>query len=513
MKLIIKKIGLYGVPTEATMTHGNSDELVWNIALFDKMSVTDNIDIFEQINSYWERQPISVQDRIFDIYKRIKDVFGEIWDSNELTRRLYSLVAELYEYHKLDDIRHWVDFYSNLLLPQGLREVYADSHEMPGTRERTYLKEDYKWLVTLSIALRVMIPIWGEFIARTKKETGTALKEYYAFQLLSNSNIFKSEPMERLRIYVEHSLPTDKPLSSAILGGISSEDFPIWILSLVAIRRLSVGDIRGIDPNYSLVTFIYKYIGQKVKGNDNNFTGIIKDKITEDQGQDSENNLSKLEGYKIKQDLPAGDIAIINHYLQNISNLATLICPDINVDLINSSLESARVLETRQLWKPQVILAQWVMKPLVSPKGILHVNKTTMINILAVTQALLIHREHYVLAGLVTAIEQDNNDELLLGGTDSRARITKEQLEQLDRLFPYSRKPTGKQKVVKRINPAVEAIESVASMFSEYDWRLTLHDTYVEKITGNAHNRGYSIPYNIKILLANLAISLANRTF
>lgn len=512
MKLSIEEMGILGNPTTAILEH-NGEKISWNICLFDKMSMGDNIDPFEQINGYWLKVPMDTQNKIFAIYKRIKDVFDSVWNTTELTKELYVLVKDLYDLNDIADIRHWIDFHSTLALPDGLKDSFKESHETPGTRERTYLKEDYKWLVALSVALRAMIPIWGEFIARTKKEAGTVFKEYYAFKLLAFSNISKCEPMERLRIYVEHSLPSDKSKSAAILGGLSSEDFPTWILALVTIRRLSIGDVRGIDPKSSLVTFIYKFIGQKAQGHDNSFIGMVKEKITEGQGQDGENNLSKLEGYKVKQEIPAGDIAIISHYLNNVHELARKICPNISIELVDMSIANMQSLNIEQIWKPQIILTQWVLKAAIPPRGLLLINKTLSLKAMGVAQAILIHKEHFELAGLLSAIEQDNDDELSMGGSDSRARITKDQIAQLDVLYPFSRKPIGKQKVLKLINPAVDAIDSMAVLFSAKDWRLTLPNELVVKITNNPNNRRYSTPYNIKNLLADLVISIANRSF
>lgn len=514
VKLVINRYGVQGAPSEVYLEHG-SESIAWNIALFDKMSFSGEFDIFEQINGYWAHLPPAEQDKIFIVYKRIRDVFDAVWETNELTKQLYVLVKELYTHHELENIKHWKDFYSNLMLPDGLREAFKESHETPGTRERTYLKEDYHWLVTLSIALRAMIPIWGEFIARTKKDTGTTFKEYYAFQLMVHANIYRSEPMERLKVYVEHSLPLDKSKSAAILGGLSSEDFPLWVLALVVVRRLSVGDVRGIDPNSSLVTFIYKYIGQKVKGHDNSFIGMVKDKPFEGHGQEGENNLSRLEGYKVKQEIPAGDIAIIGYYAQDIEALAKRICPDIDLNLVQQSELSVQALMHEQIWTPQIAVMQWVLKQqqAIPPRGLQHLSKTSVLRCMAVTQALLWHRKHYELAALLSAVEQSNTDEQQLGGTDSRARISKDQMEVLEQLFPYSRRPTGKQKAPKRPNPASETIDNVASLFSEHDWKLTLPAEWVAQVTGNRNNRRYAVPHDIKIKLATLTIAVAQRTF
>lgn len=512
MKLEINRYGLQGAPSQVNLEHRGA-VLEWNIALFDKASFNGEFDIFEQINGYWDHLGMETQDKIFDVYQRIKDTFDSVWENNELTRQLYKLIKELYEYHQLSDIKFWISFRSNIVVPAGLREEFKESHETPGTRERTYLKSDYEWLVALSVALRPMVPIWGEFINRTRRDAGTVFKEYYAFQLLAYSNLYNSEPMERLRVYVEHSLPAEKSKAAAIFGGISSEDFPMWVLGLVVVRRLSIGDVRGVDPGTTLVSFIYKYIGQKVKGHDNNFIGMVKDKQVEGQGQEGENNLSKLEGYKIKQEIPAGDIAIIEHHARQAFQLAQKIAPDIDASLVQESIESVfSQLQNHNIFTAQMTIVQWVVARVLPPRGMLHLRKTTVLQVMGAVQAVLWHKGHREIAALMTAIEQDSDDEMLLGGTDSRARIPKDMLEQLDKLFPFSRRPTGKQRQVKRVNPAIETIEELNKGFGSNVWRLTLPAPWVEHVTGNKNNRRYSVPHDIKIKLANLAIQIAQRS-
>lgn len=504
---------MQGAPSEVILEH-KGVQIGWNMALFDKASFNGEFDIFEQINGYWGHLSMDIQDKIFDVYQRIKDVFDSVWENNELTRQLYKLIAELYEHHQLTDIKFWISFRSNIVVPHGLREEFKESHETPGTRERTYLKADYEWLVALSVALRPMVPVWGEFINRTRKDAGTVFKEYYAFQLLAYSNIYNAEPMERLRVYVEHSLPAEKSKAAAIFGGISSEDFPMWVLGLVVVRRLSIGDVRGTDPGTTLVSFIYKYIGQKVKGHDNNFIGMVKDKQVEGQGQEGENNLSKLEGYKIKQEIPAGDIAIIEHCAKKPMELARRLCPEIDEKLVKESIDAVfATLQSHKIFVPQMTIVQWVVARVLPPRGMLHLKKTTVLTVMGVVQAILWHKQHYELAALMTAIEQDNDDEMQLGGTDSRARIPKDILEQLEALYPFSRRPTGKQRNVKRVNPAVETIDELSKGFGQHDWRLTLPSSWVEQVTGNKNNRRYSVPHDIKIKLATIVIQIAQRGF
>jgi hypothetical protein len=512
MKLEIDKLSALGTPTTAIISHGER-AIYWNVALFDKTSYSGDFDIFEQINGYWASLPMPRQDAIFAVYQQIREAFDTIWDTNELTMKLYQLIHDLYELHPLKELGHWLYFHGNLSMPASVRNSFDENNDGSVRRETTYVAPDYRELVALSVGLRVMIPIWGVFISHTKGTVGNAFKEYYAYQLLTHTNLIHSEAMDRLRVYVERSLPADKSKSAAILGGLSSEDFPIWMLGLVLVRRLSIGDVRGLDPKSNLITFIYKYIDQKAKGSDNSFVGVVKEKKVEGVGQEGENNLSKLEGYKIKQEIPQGDIAILSYPVQDAFRVAQKICPDIPAELIKQSLESTQALGNSQIWHPQTTLAQWVLAPAIPPRGMLHLSKQLTVYAMAAAQACLWHRGHHEIAALMTALEQDNRDAQQLPGTDSRARIQKEQLELLDKLYPYSRKLTGKKQAPKKANPAVEAIDSISTSLSQHAWRLTLPADWVQQITGNKNNRRYSVPADIKIKLANLAIAIAQRSF
>lgn len=500
--------------TVAILRHKNK-ELKWNIKLIDKASIKPDVDIFHQINGFWAKGIAEEKlDQIFEVYERIHTTFDEIWETEDLARALLPLVAELCSYHQLDDVRKWMDFYSDIHMPQNLNDEFSDAHSSIGTRDRTYLREDYKQLVTLSIVLRPMLLVWGEYVFRTEKEHGTNWKEYKAFELLAQSYILeegKCYPMERLRRYVELSLPTVKEFDSAILDGLSTEDFSTWILALVTIRRLAIGDISGTDPDFNLVAFIYRYVGQKVKGHDHSFMGMVKPKIPESQSGDSENNLSKLEGYKIKQEIPEGDIADVEHYISDMQALAIRVCPSMtdHLGLLQESITSVKQMASEQIWEPQLTLIQWTLAEAVSPRAFPYLSKKSVLEAMAVAQAVLWHREHYELAGLMTAVAQSNQQELQLTGVIPQARIPTTMVDELNRLYPHPRRQSGKQKSQKEKNVAVLNIDTTTKQFRENEWRLTLPNKWLSKIVQNTSDRRYAVPYDVKIKMAKLAIEIA----
>ncbi|WP_144106647.1 hypothetical protein [Paraburkholderia sp. BCC1886] len=521
MELQIGKLGLIDTSrSEVTLSH-RGETIDWNISDFKTIIKELEYNIFEQINQYWATLPMEKQDQIFATYREIKDVFGEFFESEELKLRLYKLVAQLYEHNSLSDIKHWMDFRSNIYYPSDLKEHFVQ-YDMPGTREGTYLREDYSWLVAISISLRVILPVWGEFIARTREESGTIWKEYYAFQLLSRTDLANSEHMDRLRAYVESMIPSDNKLidvanSAHVFKGISVEDYPYLVVGLVLVRKLSIGDVRGTDPNSHLVSRIFNFIKYKTRGNsDSGFSGIVKKKEVEGRNQDNaENQQSKLESCKVKLPVSEGKIAPISFYARDMRRIALAIAPDMPLEYLDMSFESVRSLENEMTYKEQKLLAMFALKPRnqLQPRGQLHLVRLSSLQAIAAAQAIYWHKGYPELAALVSAVARKNEDVMHLTASDSKARIPAPMLDELAKWYPHPRRQSGKQKSPRLPTSAEVAIDSLTKGLSEHDWRLTLPSEWVGQVTQNPRDRHYAVPPNIKIKLAQLSLALAQRSF
>ena len=492
------------------MMHGEQ-KIQWDIGGFDRSNFQE-VDVFEHINKYWSSKTLEQQNNVFNKYLKIKQVFDSTWEADQLTKDLFVLIDDLMQLHNLDEIEQWVNLKTNIYFPSELEDTYNDSPDKAGSREQTYLKNDYVKLVVLSLTLRVMIPIWGEYIARTRRHVGTVFKEYYAYKLLTKSSIMHCEAIEKLKTYIDHTAPPDKTMATAIVGGISTEDFSYWILSLVVVRRLCVGDIRGIDPKNTLIKFIYKYILQKVRGNENNFAGIIKEKRFEDSGTSDDSNLSKLEGYKIRHELPPGDVVALEYAVSDPFKVAKMLAPNIDLDLVSTALKTSLVLQSNTIVEPQLFLLQWIFKPVVSPRAILYLSKNTVVTCLAVAQAVLWHREHFTLAGIVTSRIHQGGDGVMVTTVDSRARVPKEMQEQLITYYPHAKKQGSKNRP-KIVNQVLESIDNLTNNLASYDWYLTLEQSQVIKSNTGINSRRLTIPHDIKIQIAKLVLELAQRNW
>ena len=492
----------------ATIEH-NDKKVIFDITSFNKSALARNL-VTEHINEYWAFLPAFKQEQIFELYCQIRNAFEDNYKTGPLYVALMPLVKQLYDLHEIDDIRRWMSFHTDIRVPADVEETYVHSDERPFSRERTYTKPDYYNLLALVLSLRIMIPIWGEFVYRTGNETGTAFKEYYAFGLIAQAKISDSSALVKLREYIEGNLQPEQALPSIIVGGVGTEDHAQWALATLCVKRLSIGDLKGTDANANLVVTIYNDLIAKNTGSGTHIFGNpIHTKIF-DADRDDEHGSSRMENFKIKAEHSIGDIAVIEHHAKNYIQAALQLDPNMDLELLDVFFNAAMAVQKETIHPGQTSVAQWIVAPVIPPRGIYHLKKVSMIKVLSIAQTWAWQHGHKKLAGLLTAIASDASVTIQHSGIGSMARIAKEQTEQLNQLFPFY-KVSSKRKNTVPTNASIIAIDSVAANFGMRDWILTVPDAFAMELVGSQHHRRYSCPHDIKIALAKLAIECASR--
>lgn len=508
--------------TYDTLIKHQTEELVFSISEeVIKTSQKYGFDHFEQINAYWGQLPQQTQDSIFDTYKKIYIVLNERADIQSMIRALRPLATLLVDLHPLEEIDYWIWLKSPLLVPTGIKRVFNPEEDTSWTREKTYLEDDYRKLVTLTLVMRVLIPVWEEFIIQTKKETGPTFKEYQAFDLISASHVMSSEAMRRLEVFVINTIPKDRSKEAAVFSGVSSEDFPEWILAVTVVKRLTSADIRGINSDHTLVTYLHNYIDQRSKSLENR-TGKIKPKYdSESSSSDENSNHSKLEGFKIKEIVAEGDISAIRRYItlsieqafgrEPLTGLSLVNRLNPNCDistLVRASHESVQALFSEQLTQHQITIAGWVMSKYVPCGAIPYLNKSDILSIVALAQAYLWSKGHYEIAALVSAVPRNYID---VGGNiiaDSKTRMSSVNVAKFGKMFPYLKRTSSRAQNAKSTNPSLTAIDIIIDKISCYQWTLTLPQEWIAAFQGNNVAVRYRVPENIRDCLANLIVEL-----
>lgn len=499
--------------------HGNQ-VLYWEAGFDKKVFIDGDLppqnDVMKHINHYWSLLDIDKQARIFECYSRIRMLLEEVYDMTELINSLKPEIKLLYDEHNVEDFKHWIYFKTEddnkIIIPERFEEDYIVSDMKPGSRAKTYTRSDYVELIAMTMQLRVIIPVWCEFLSKSKASAGTNYKEKYAFDLLAHTDIPTSAAMDKLKTYVENNLQNDKPQGAAILAGVGSQDYTSWILSLILVRRLCLGDITGSNPKTNLVTYIYNFVNQGASANrGGSFGNMVKDKPFESPNGGSDNNASRTEGYKVKQDVAIGDIVMIETYMGDAMKVAKTLDPNIDTTLLKSCLESCKALDRASLLPAQIRLSQWILSSVIPPRGMQYLSKKVVINCIAIAQTWLWQRGHKELSVLISALPSSSSGEVMLGGLDSRARIPVDAAEMIMKIYPFTSVRSLKQKQ-KPENSVIKAIDSVALLLSQRDWVLTAIPEHVGVLTGSNNYTRYSCPHDVKVKLAALILDLKRDT-
>lgn len=490
-----------------TIEH-KGNEASFTLSMFKKENFTTENETFAHINAYWVTRPEEEQERIFQLYSSIAEDFDSLMSKNALKDNLTMKVTELMNLHQLKDIEHWVRYESGIQIPSSFDEKYVENIDKNTTEDKTYTKSDYIKLVSMSIALRVMVPIWGSFIKTIRGDAGNQFKELQAFMLLKNSDINRSDPMVKLYNYINAQIGKDNFNATNTLNFICREDFPHWLLSLVCVKRLCIGDVRSKDPRANLTTLIYNFIIQRIRATDNDFTNMVKPKSAEDFGPDGENKISNLERFKVTTNISLGQIVEMEYSVKDIYKVAHRLCTDVDPAILERSLETSKVLANVRLLNPQMTLLRWVFSPAIMPRGMMYLPLDRTIAALGALEAILWANGHKYLAILSTSYALLDDDVHRVSQVASKMRTPDELTAELRKYFPFTQTVRGTGGSETEIYLVEESINTLANDLAKFTWRATADESMIQEVFSERHTRRIPILPDIKTQLTKLVIQL-----
>ncbi|WJJ54879.1 hypothetical protein [Xanthomonas phage RTH11] len=467
----------------------------------------DTETLFAEINSYWASLSVDRQAGIWEAFESIRLIFEADYQLEAATAKLKQKVAVLYNYMPLAEIQHHLNFHADIQYPSSVRET-LDQTSGNSRAERTYLRQDYFGLVSLSVALRPMIPIWGQFIDISRRELGNNYKEFQAFGLLYDTHLVRSNEIERLREFIQSSIAsqtTGDKTFTPVLGGLGTTELPYWLMAMTCVRRLAPATVSGSGDVVNLIAKVHYYVDSKMKSLDRDFGRGFGGKVSEKKqtGAADDSNTSVVEMYKIKPDISDGDIVTLNVYAEDPFRMAAVRCPDLPPELLEASLAVALKLAAEDTYDQQKWLVKWIIDPVITAKAVDLLTIEPLLKCMAVTQAVLWHWGFYDLAAMVTSIPQVSGDDMMIGVSENRSRIPKEHLMRMQDRHPFS-PPVKKNSSARQANVAARAVDRLADVLSKNDWILNAPPALAEKTSRIGNSRMLSAPPNLKIQLSDL---------
>lgn len=488
--------------------NGRGETIVWNTQVFDKSDFAQNVNLFRDINAFWAQLPEQSRHTIWQAYLNIRDAFDNILESGRLAKRLIEQVSMLYSVMPMEKIGWWTDLQSNIVLPpsSSLLNEHDQYDPNPG---RTYIRKDYIGLVYLTIALRPMLPIWGEYLRRTRVDAGTEYKEYVAMELLAKTDVVHSFPVERLRVYVDATLKSDSKKSFAhILTGLGSEETIEWMVARICIRRLTVVNIDAHPTAGNIITNVHGFVTNTLRDLDRNFGGRIRDKKPEENSIDEESSIMEL--YKVKQSVSMGDIESYSVYCRDTARLARHLDPTADPVKVAMCVQHAYALEQMVIQKHHLAITQWVTRFVLPPQAIPCLTKVELLGVMGVVQALLWHWGFLDVAALLTASAAPTGNEEIYS-LEVRQRISNETMEKLMRYYPHMDQSDKQKGSERKNNYASQTIALLAKEMALNLWQYNAPKPLIALCQGSDNPARVSVPANIMELMAVMVVFLAEK--
>lgn len=511
MKIIHDPEPLYR-DTKVVYTEHKGSKIAWRTAVFSPDSFSDDKQTFDLINRYWAYQSEEIQDEVFKLYTEIDEIFNSVdfYSNSDANSVLSERVVKLMNLHPIEKVKTWVQTMSDVRWPtQDLAVEYVQGtlqNDKNHSREKTYILDDYVNLSCMILQLRIMVPIWGKYIDRTAKIFGTVFKEYYAFSLLQKAKFMDEPGVKKLYLYIKSILPEKGSLDELLVNGVSSEEYPIVVMATHLVRKLSVADIRGLDPTPVIIRHISRYVMEKAARAKNSIEVLGKNDSTHDSAAD-EDQISKLELYKIREEISRGDVEYIRFFVSDVYRLARSIEPSLTDEEINEALMAEPAILDQTPNNSQTQLLMWLIDPVIASEGVQFLSAIQRARCLCAMSAAYWKRGHIAVSALCTA-SVIKNDDGFITSIETKSRIDESLLTQLQEIFPFAKRPK-ETKNSKHIPEYIEAIDELVKSFSKNSWQLNLSEKQMSVIyPRRPQYRRYDVPHDCREQFARLIIDI-----
>ena len=134
---------------------------------------------------------------LFGLYLEAKTVFMLTTNSVDLDGKLENIFRKMFNIIDIEQLKNFVSIYSGVIVPPEIKNNHA---EVDGEflREKTYIREEYIDLLTVTVAVRLCLPIWAEYMSKIDATVSSDGKEYAAYSLLRSSKLRELPAYDKL---------------------------------------------------------------------------------------------------------------------------------------------------------------------------------------------------------------------------------------------------------------------------------------------------------------------------
>jgi len=363
-----------------------------------------------------------------------------------LGNKVYDLMTRMNIPNRL---LHFVEFNSGIPIPD---LSYAGTRVGQDTEAMTFHLPDYHRLLAISIICKMLCPIWGDLIYRTKTYTDNTMKETYCMDVIEPLLSVDTFLAVRHKLFAYIANTVKQSLSSirgnasftASVGGISLDRFNDIVFATIIVKRYVNVDLYKQNPIGNIMIWTQTC----AKSSFNSLLSTLNNRcrimprteiVDTHESGDDERNVSVLE-YGSRVTSVTADIPILIKFgvKMSIRNL----CKTYNVSERDFQLMAA-------FYQQNPIQVTVLNKTLVGillgnviggAQGLKYLNTIDYMDLVIITQIYLAHTGYHALVHLLTASTPDEM-KTAPSTIDNRISMDAEKYHsysQLETAFPYA---------------------------------------------------------------------------
>lgn len=495
----------YRTGEERVVIVHNGDTLLFSVIAYKKTDHMKLTDPYRDLNKWLAQQSPSRQQMIFDVYVETSTVFNDVANPEVMSVRLQGLVELLYNYINYESISEYVNR-TPLAIPADVKPHHASNDTQP---ERTYIVSDYWELVKVALALRAAIPIFSRYMDVIAKVSGVQFKERETALLIQDTWIMSSPAIEKLQAFSEINAPSSLVPVTAVYGGLSRGEFPEWLLSMILVRRVAIGEIDSLLDKGSVAANVYQYVKSVVKGMNPRFGGPVGDSSKgQDYGSD-ENSIFMRS--RVRQETPATDMVAVEVMLSNALLAARQVDPSFTIQHLAPFEQTKTHFKPGTISEFHVAICAWLFYLVIPPDLMFAIKQKNLLadTIIPTCRAILWKWGHRELSLLLSApfVSPEMNDEVFSDFSTTRSRMPSDVADKIMSTVPYNRK---KAKSARDANYGFVSVTTVKDLVPPGIWSVKVPKGHPSPEYVDMHGN-MSTPPDIHGLLANLFLDIAKR--
>ena len=357
------------------------------------------------------------------------------------------IVHNILDLFDFEDVKSYIANSGLIRIPSMLPDEYDLEMELDekGSREQTYLKNDYLELVTLVTILKSTTGVIGNYASiKSNILAKNSYKELLLFSFYISHPIFKIAPFKKVYdsiVKLIDRLYSDRENTAIriIERNINKDSYAAYITADTVIQKLLVNSELLDTDVRNTITKIYHYASNRIKLKDNGSKIKIKHFANGDtDGSDPE---AVLESYRTPTELSEGDVVEFRDVFSDPYRLARELGADTNPDRINSMIKAFKKLEEPLPVEECKYIVSWLFKSVTDPRSFDYLLMDELIVALAVGSIYLWDNDYKDIVLLLSSFSSSVDDFKL--NFSLRNKIHPSIREELVKVFPNNKALVG----------------------------------------------------------------------